>query len=1212
MRISRAILLLALFVLTQACGAAGAGKAAVVAASAASPAPAAKVRVTELSGCSGDRFRIDLLDAIEKLPQDTLDAQREQLRDWIFTVTLGRLAERSGADEVLAGVADAPLVRDDALAHVLHMQSGPTRSTSTKSGGAVVLVEAADAETMAADVAEAVDQEALHLGSTPAETQVYQYVFLPEVARADVCAMKPLSRAELESAAQRHRQATITTLAELERFLSGGVDLLAAECTEAGLTVTGRQRPRTKQTPITVEHIAALAQARGTRYIPLERFGFSLDKVSNRAQLDANARQLESLRAPIEIQPPDIQILLAWKRQNPGVPMQALMMSLQLQEKSLGRPGFSLDPHTSPSFAGRVLDDVIAAFPDVQKVAAILRGLDEDERAESLLDLASSTNEPFALEAKEALVAARKKLQKATPEEAESILSATLPRSLGNSVAEDLMQVVRQESTQQCARYDGPLFGTATGMTFFYTDLLAKIWYIDWNGAAPERRIEGFQSAIHEAPSTTSCDDMAGKNTRMWFGVREENFTREASGAVHFGPVATRIFARSSNVGARQEEFEATVAAKRFVQWWDDHFAAIASWEPQYEVLNQLMKWSVVIQNAVVAGKHACLAPLDSAPVRSDHRIDKWVAETNDLRWHGPVSLLPPPKGVAKRPDDPECMDLFESRHYSACGNDTRSIAGGVSAASLGMVQAKKTRAVTTPAQFGRLGAETAPVVVDAGRVRFDTVRRSGGTLEKVSIESQPTKTRFTAEIRTEVSQVGVTSAWDKRTPIKHIDKSVEIKDKALVATERKNGLVSAELRISDKRAGDVEVKLGLGTVLEVKAKAQKVTERMSADGVHLTDAALVLGPPGTVMRLDDGSIVWRTEIGGATKWVHMESGPGNRGPPSSGVEASFSVGVPDGASHRPGSPQAFRAPVALVSILSQGAAKALLKERKGEPIEDRDPTLAMVKGKLGSSDIDGAMKALDQSPSPAARAYVLDHALGTGNDTMSGRVVEQAIRKGTSPAELSSYGEKLQRESVVRAREGRDASALEQQVMRLAIAEARLRSPGPAEASLGGTAKGEVAVYAPASYSVMAELPPAVHPPRKVVLPEEAYVTRAIYHAAPQRLPAEIEVGGTKYKQHAPGKDASLEYGAVGSPFRLLFGVRRPIRVVVPCNDHDPAVVPCHERPSPEQLQRYEETMKCDLDGDRRLTTAPERDCLDALRKRRDAAAAGTAPKAP
>ncbi|MDI1479253.1 hypothetical protein [Polyangium sp. y55x31] len=1208
MRISRAILLLALFVLTQACGAPGAGKPARVGPGAA----VAKVRVTELSGCSGDRFRIDLLDAIGKLPHDTLDAQREQLRDWVFTVTLGRMAARTGADEVLSGVADAPLVRDDALAHVLHTQSGPTRSTSTKSGGAVVLVEAADAETMAAEVAEAVDQEALHLGSIPAETQVYQYVFQPEVARADVCAMKPISRAELESAAHRHRKATITTAADLERFLAGGADLLAAQCTDAGLEVTGRQRPRTTRTPITVEHIAALAQARGTRYIPLERFGFSLDRVSNRAQLDANAREIESLRAPLEIQPPDIQILHAWKRQNPGVSMQELMMSLQFQEKSLGRPGFSLDPHTSASFAGKVLDDIIEVLPDVQKVAAILRGLDEEERAESLLDLASSTNEPFALEAKEALIAARKKLQKATAEEAEAILSAKLPTSRGNALAQDLMQVVRRKSTQQCSRYDGPLFGTATGMTFFYTDLLAKLWLIDWNGAAPESVIEGFQSAIHEAPSTTFCDDTGGKNTRIWFGVREESFTRETSGAVRFAPMATRIFARSSNLGARHEEFEATVESKRFVQWWDDHFPEIASWEPQYEVLNQLMKWSVVVQNAAVAGKHACLAPLDTTPVRADHRIDKWVAETSELRWRGPVSLLPPPKGVAKRSDDRECMLLFESRRFSACGNDTRTIAGGVSAATMQMVQGKRTRVTTTPAQFGRLGAEVAPIDAGPGRVRFESVRGSGGQLQNVSVESLPAKTRFTAEIATDVSQVGMTSSWDPRTPIKHIDKSVEIQGKKAVATERKNGLLSAELRTSDLTAADIEVTLTPGTVLEVKAKAQKVTERMSADGVALVDAAVGLMLADTITHLDDGSIVWRIEIGGSKKWVLMESGGGNRGPPARGVEARFSTGVPDGAPHRPGSPEASRGPVAQVSILDDAAGAALVKERKGKPVEAYDPTLATVKDKLASQDVDGAMKALDQNPSSKARAYVLDHAIGAGNDAIIGRVVDQAIRKGASPAELSAHGEKLQKESVIRARSGQDASVLEQQVMKLAIAEARLRTPGPAEASLRGAAKGDAAVYVPASYPVMAELPPAVHPLKKVVLPEEAYVTRAIEHAAPQRLPAEIEVGGTKYKQTAPGKDRAFDYGAVGSPFRLLFGVRRPVRVVLRCDDRDPTFVPCHERPSPEQVQRYEEAMKCDQDGDRRLTTAPERDCLDGQRKRKDAEASGSKQKTP
>jgi hypothetical protein len=1194
-RISRGLLLLVLLVLSQACAA-----AVVTKPTTATPGNAPreqKQRVRELTGCNGERFRIDLIDAIAAIPDDTLDAQREQLRDWIWTVTLGRIAQRTSAEEVLIGVAGEPLVRDDALAHVLHMQVGPTRSTSTKSGGAIVMVEAADAPTMAAEAAEAIDQEAIHIGSTPADAQVYQYVFQPEVARAEVCAMKPLARAELESAAQNHRSATITTATQLEGFLLNGVDLLSAQCTEAGLEVTGRQRPRAARTSVTVEQIAALAQARGTRFIPLERFGFSLEKVSNRAQLAEQSRQLDALRAPIEIQPPEIQIILAWKRQNPSVSTQALIMSLQLQKEAFGRPGFSLDPKTNATFAAELLDDIIAALPNVEKVAAILRGLKEGEHASVLLDIAGSTNEPFAAEAKATLVAARSKLQKASAEEAEAILQPNLPKSLGNAVAEGLMQAVWKHSTQQCARYDGPLYGTSTGMTLFYTDLLAKIWWFDLNGAAPEGPIEGFLSTVHAPSSTTSCDDTGGENTRIWFGVREENFTREASGAVRFAPLSTRIFAKSSNTWAKSEEFEATAESKRFVQWWDSHFPQIAGWEPQYEVLNQLMKWSVVIQSLAIADQHHCLAPLDAVAVGSNHRIDKWIAETKDLKWRGPVSLLGPPKGSKEKPGDPECMLLFESTRFSSCGF-SGTIIGGVTTATREMMRAKPTRVPQRPDHV-RLGLEKAPVSAGEGRVRIETLRGNGGKLKDITVESRPAKVVFGAKIDAEVSPVGSRPTLEKITPVKRFEKSIEIQGKGIVGRETKDGLVSGEIKVSDLTAADIPLQVKPSARQIAKADAQTVAKRMLNDGVEFRDAAIELTSKHKVLQLNESTIAVRIESGSQSpKWVLMESGGGNRGPPPPGAQ-SFVVGVRDGAPHRPGSTLASRKPEIRVSILDEKTADSFIRQQKGKPLQANDPTLTAVKDRLENKDFDGAMKAVEQNPSPGARAQLLDHALQTGNDTNVTRLVDHAIQKRGSASELRAHRTRLQNEAVRRSRDGGDRSLIDQQNMKLAIAERRQLTPEHTGELTDAAPKGDAAVYAPPSYPRAAGLPPAVHKPGKLLLPDEQYVTRAVDDVSARNLPAELDVGGAKYERRAAGRDVPLSYGAVGSSDRLLRESRRSVLVVTRCSDTAPGLPPCHRKLSPEEQQMVDQWATCDTNKDYEFSTPEERACLDALGKK-------------
>ncbi|WP_437758320.1 hypothetical protein [Sorangium sp. So ce1389] len=1204
------VFLLVLVVLAQACAGGSAGKPAKVG------PPDAQAPRRALTGCSGESFRIDLLDAIGALPEDTLDAQREQLRDWIWTVTLGRIAQRAGADEVLASVADEPLARDDALAHVLHMQVGPTRSTSTKSGGAVVLVEAADAAAMAAEVAEALDQEALHLGSTPADAQVYQYVFQPEVARAEVCAMKPLARAEIESAAHRYRNATVTTAGELEGFLSGGVDLLSAQCTESGLKLTGRQRPRNGRASVTVEHIAALSQARGTRYIPLSRFGFSLDQVSNRAQLNKNAREIDTLRAPAHIQPPDIQVVLAWKRQHPGVSTQELMMSLQLQKKAFGAPGFSLDPRTSVPFATKQLDHLIGALPDARELAGLLRAWGEGRRAEIVEDLSGSTNEPFAAEARAALIAARGRLQKASRDDAEGILHTKLPDSLGNDVAEDLLQLVWKQSSQQCARYDGPLTGTATGMTFFYTDLLAKVWSIDLDGAAPEGAIQGFASEARPASSAASCEDDSAKNTRTWFGVREESFAREPSGAVRFAPIATRIFAKSSDPGSKDKEHEPTDDSRRFVQWWDAHFPEIAAWEPQFEVLNQLMKWSVVVHNTVIAKDYACLAPLDGVVVRSDHRIDRWVEQTRDLRWRGPVSLLGPPEGVKETEGGPECLLLLESRPFSHCGSDSRSLIGGVSAATLPMVMAKPARAAATPAHLGRLGGAAAAQAAGAGSVRFEKVTGSGGELKNVNIESRSTEVIFFAEVDTVASQVGRTSSWS--APVKKVEKRVEVQGDRLVGQERKNGLVSAELSTSDLHAADVRLEVKPSSVQAAKASGQELVNRIQQDGVGLHAAALSLARKHEVVLLDDGRVIVHLGGDGQPRTsVLMASGSGNRGPP--GTRASFTLGAADGAPHRPGSAAASRQPVVEASILEQAAANTLIAQKNGKVVQPGSPTLNAVDRELKNNNFDQAMKVHEQKRTPAAEARLLEYAFEKQDIKGVGRVVDHAIRKRAPSQDLAALRGPIAAEAARLERAGQDRSELDGLVVKIAFAQRRQLTPG-SSAARGAASSGADAVYAPASYHGGADLPPPVHPPGKVLLPDEQYVTRVIDEVEPRSLPASLEVGGTRYERRAAGKDVPLSYAEVGSPYRLLLGYHRRAVVITRCVDRDPErrddqgpdLPPCHEQPSPEEWQRYKEARACDRDGDHEFTTPEERACLDTLREASRKQAPAPAPGAP
>lgn len=1202
MKCSRYLLLLLLFVFTQACAATQVNPPTGSLAKGLRTARSARTQVKQLSDCAGDRFQIDLLDAITKIPDDTLDAQREQLRDWIFTLTLARIAQTAGVDEVMTGILTEPVFRDDSLAHVLRMQSGPTRSTATKSGDVIVMVEAADAATMSAEVVESVDDEALHLGSTPEQTQVYQYVFHSEVARAEVCAMKPLARGDIENAARQYRTATITTAAEFERFLAGGVDLLSAQCTEAGLQVQGRQRPRTGRTPITVEHIAALSQARGTRYVPVERFGYSMDRESakNRAILDHNARIVDDPKTQIDIQEPDVQIVAMWKRQNPKVPTQNMFVSLGLLKENFGRPGFSLDPTVNIKFTTYLLDELIAAAPDVHKVAAIYRGLHEDNRAKDIEEMAEWTREPFAVQAKAILVDVRAKLAKAKPEEAEAILYKTLTGSLGKSVAEDMLRVVGKHGSQQCSRYDGPFYGTATGMTFFYTDLLAKIWAIDWNGAAPEMDIEGFRADTHGELSTTSCEnDKSSQNTRTWLGLREENFTREASGAVRFAPVATRVFVKGSNAGARNVEFEASAEAVHFANWWNSHYGTIADWEPQYEVLNQIMKWSVVVEQANVAKNDACLAALDGVTVRADHRIDKWVADNESLRWRGPVNLLKGPNGRAAQPGDRECMELLESKAFPFCGS-MHSIAGGVSAASRAMIMGKPIRAAQSARALGRLNSEAKVVQAASTSMELAEVVRPTGKLTKVRVDFTPVKASFQAEVDVAASQRSIGISWDKGGAARSIAKDIERGSQRVAIHERRNGLVTSELTASDLAAAEPKIIIETGPLAKAQAKTHDIVKRMARDGVSpLAAAKQEFSAADHVIELGDNAVAWRIPNSGASpKYAVMKSGSGIRGPPNA-AEARFSVGVSN-VSGRAGASEAFAKPIVETEIVSESTVKRLVAEQRGKPLDLADSRLEAIRGKLAANDVDGAVKALSTESTEKHYAAVLEHAMAKGDDANVAQIVKHAVGNGSSPAHMRAMRGQLELEVARRTRAGLATDAVDQQIMKLAIAERKQQAVAKVAASPVKDAS--AAVYTPPGYSAGAELPPAVHAPSKVLAPNEKFVTRTLDEVSVAKAPAEVEVNGLKLARQREGAPTAAEHIAVGSALRLLSGGRTRVHVVIPCNDQDTTMAPCHERPSPEQRARIQEAMQCDLNGDQDLAGPEEINCLDAQRKKKEA----------
>ena len=546
------------------------------------PAPIGK-----MPACQGEGFELDLLDAISALPDDTLEAQREQVRDWVWHVTLAKAATTAAVDNAFAGIADEPLLRDDALRHVLTLPTGTTRSTTTKGGEVVVLVDAVNEPDLTGRVLEAIDEQALGLGRTPQRARVFAFELQRDTAIAKVCPIKEYDTAALENGAAGFRQMTVSNLPELEQFLSGGVDLLSAECEAAGLKLAGRQRPRNAAAPISPAHIAALAQELNVSYLPPAQFGTSIAALprDERAHISEQASTLDQLdRFSSSYSIPDkfTAQLLDWKRRNPSASSADILLSASLQSALDGKPGFSLDPEFKARDVLARIDELATAMRDSKSLVAKLR-----EWGASSVTAADFVDADDRLpELREELQTLRDSISQLSDDDVGGALwQATASDSSLGALASEL----RARSGSQCARYDGPFAGTEAGLTFFYTDVVAKFFISDFDRHSPEDLVPGFESVVNAVSSTAWCGEPKRPGTRIWYGLLDEGYTRETLQSVRFAPTTTRLFAKgSAQPGSDEQETEPNASFRRFIGWWNAHYAAIAGWEPQYELLNQL------------------------------------------------------------------------------------------------------------------------------------------------------------------------------------------------------------------------------------------------------------------------------------------------------------------------------------------------------------------------------------------------------------------------------------------------------------------------------------------------------------------------------------------------------------------------------------------------------------------------------------------------
>lgn len=589
----------------------------------------------------------------------------EQIRDWLlFTVVSSSDLSPSDVNQVFY---DLPASRCGYLEGVANFEYGNTRSRFIGNGQIVALVPPGDGNARIDQLGRIADEHRKNLGELPSAITVFEYNIDQSSQTARLTKQGVVNAQQLFSEPYGYFSSTVNNLADLERFMKQIDDLTYASFEGPSLVLGGRKIKNRTYQGIRVEDVAAIWKsedaiksnetgAGGIQKEFYEAWGTVDDMIddleaANISGLSENLAKLKKMRdvalirrqataqvaGQTPVPSPAIGAYEGWKRvqlailnrnlteveneanqlrkirDNQKAAIEALLSKEGKTLSLASESGFSLD--RTYDFEGLSKFFAEEVEPLLQEFRAATPGvITQQEIAQVKTALAAKHPDPdpfFRLLGKIS--------EAGDPELADVIHSKT-----------------RSDYAFQHARYDGQLKGTEVGMVLFYTDLMAKLWVLDFMNSTPSDTIRGFYplsdtpvSLVHQA----NVEKFS--RTRLWFGPRNQGFqlAGENGNKMFFGRTATRVYSASSDPFAPGEEQQGNAASTEFLGWWDGHYDEIARHEPQYERLNEIMKWSVVVGWLSNSDRLSSMNFLKVVPVKDTNRFPEWADQTPDLRF---------------------------------------------------------------------------------------------------------------------------------------------------------------------------------------------------------------------------------------------------------------------------------------------------------------------------------------------------------------------------------------------------------------------------------------------------------------------------------------------------------------------------------------------------------------------------------------------------
>jgi len=617
--------------------------------------------------------------------------QLDQLRDWLlFTILSGKGLSVS---EINQSTYDVPVVRYGYVSPVSNFEYGTTRSAYIGDGRIVALIpKATSKEQRIDDLAHIADRHRKDQGVLPQKVEVFEYEIAPDEQSAFITRQSEVDGKQLFSSVYGYHEASIQSLDDLQRFMERVDDLTFADASGSSLTLGGRKIKSRESGKIRVEEVAALWQSEKKIQESPELFkkvngsGFSLDPNFDYSGLEAALEKATPLLQSLKSQG------------QPVISDQDIQQAKQELSKNDIRPYSQLIERVKKiinSDEGKSFfqTEIVQPYKAQQENQIKLEFKRYETQFKAEIEAEQKKYLQLSLSSEEMRLKMASLLQQKEQE------LKQIKQEIINKSNEEFKQIVTEKIntkvaeftnfwdtpiTQafQKARYDGDLQGTEVGMVLFYTDLLAKLWALDYLGSTPSKLIPDFQSPTQIKISSIYKKEIeALPNTRLWFGTQDRGFQVANEGNnLLFARNATRVYALSSNQQESGIETTAAPNTEAFLNWWNDHYEEVARYEPQYERLNQIMKWSLAINWLNQSSRGTSLGFLQRVSIQRDYWFADWVKAQGERlkfqQWDLVSFFDRGYKGIKT-----ETMPSLRSEPYQQFGK-TRTLSGGVSLAN--------------------------------------------------------------------------------------------------------------------------------------------------------------------------------------------------------------------------------------------------------------------------------------------------------------------------------------------------------------------------------------------------------------------------------------------------------------------------------------------------------------------------------------------------